>query len=75
MLCRLGFSEERRPVRATIWVNMAWMRPSGSTASMSGAAVGAAQLLDLAVAQDQRDDRVLVLDRLEARGVGRVDPT
>ena len=35
-------------------------------------AVGAAQLLDLAVAQDQRDDLVLVLDRLEARGVGRV---
>jgi len=31
MLCRLGASELRRPVRATVWLNVAWMRPSGPT--------------------------------------------
>ena len=46
--------------------------PVGSDRVDQRRAVGAAQLLDFAVAQDQRDDPVLVLDRLEARGVGGV---
>ena len=31
MLCRFGWSDESRPVRATVWLNVAWMRPSGAT--------------------------------------------
>ena len=31
MLCRLGRSDESRPVRATVWPNEAWMRPSDCT--------------------------------------------
>ncbi|MNL53941.1 hypothetical protein D3C87_1772300 [compost metagenome] len=27
MFWRLGFSEERRPVAATVWLNEVWIRP------------------------------------------------
>ena len=33
MLCRLGRSEDSRPVRATVWRNEAWMRPSAATSA------------------------------------------
>ena len=45
-----GASEESRPVRATVWLNEAWMRPSGATSASRPLAVGGAELLDLAVA-------------------------
>ena len=34
MLCRFGRSELSRPVRATVWLNVAWMRPSGATSAI-----------------------------------------
>ena len=30
MLCRFGRSELSRPVRATVWLNVAWIRPSAA---------------------------------------------
>ena len=33
MLCRFGRSELSRPVRATVWLNVAWMRPSDATSA------------------------------------------
>ena len=30
---RKGRSDERRPVRATVWLNVAWIRPSGATSA------------------------------------------
>ena len=33
MLCRFGRSELSRPVRATVWLKVAWMRPSGATSA------------------------------------------
>ena len=35
MLWRLGASDDRRPVRATVWLNVAWIRPSGATSASS----------------------------------------
>ena len=53
MLCRFGASELSRPVRATVWLNVAWMRPSARDLGEQALAVGRAQLLDLAVAQQR----------------------
>ena len=33
MLCRFGWSLLSRPVRATVWLNVAWMRPSAATSA------------------------------------------
>ena len=33
MLCRFGLSLLRRPVRATVWLNVAWMRESAGSTS------------------------------------------
>ena len=33
MLCRFGWSDDRRPVRATVWRKVAWIRPSGATSA------------------------------------------
>jgi hypothetical protein len=30
MFCRLGFSDDRRPVAAMIWLKVVWMRPSSA---------------------------------------------
>ena len=35
MLCRLGWSDDNRPVLATVWLNVAWMRPSAATSASS----------------------------------------
>ena len=35
MLWRFGWSDERRPVRATVWLKLAWIRPSGATSESS----------------------------------------
>ncbi len=35
MLCRFGRSELSRPVRATVWLNVAWIRPSAATSASS----------------------------------------
>ena len=51
MLWRFGWSDDSRPVRATVWLNVAWMRPSGADLLEQPVAVGGAQLLDLAVAR------------------------
>ena len=72
MLCRFGWSETSRPVRATVWLKVAWMRPSGADLGEQALAVGRAQLLDLAVAQQVVDDRVLAAQLLERGGVGGV---
>ena len=50
---------DSRPVRATVWLNVAWMRPSARDLGEQALAVGRPQLLDLAVAQQVLDDRVL----------------
>ncbi len=45
MLCRFGASDDSAPVRATVWLNVAWMlhrRDLGQQAL----AVGVAELLD-----------------------------
>ena len=57
-------------MRATVWLNVAWMRPSGADLGQQRLAVGRAQLLDLAVAQQVLDDRVLADQLLERGGVG-----
>ena len=72
MLCRLGLSELSRPVRATVWLNVAWIRPSSANVLEQRLAVGRAELLDLAVAEDVLDDRVLAAHLLERLGVGGV---
>ena len=72
MLCRFGWSDDSRPVRATVWLNVAWMRPSAADLVEQALAVGRPQLLDLAVAQQVLDDRVLAGELLERRGVGGV---
>ena len=46
--------------------------PVGTDRVNERRAVGAAQLFDFAVSQDERHDRVLVLDGFETPGVGRV---
>ena len=51
---QVGRSELSRPVRATVWLNVAWIRPSAATSAEQPLAVGAAQLLDLAVLQQRR---------------------
>ena len=33
MLWRFGWSEESRPVRATVWLKDAWIRPSAATSA------------------------------------------
>ena len=33
MLWRLGRSDDSRPVRATVWRKVAWMRPSAATSA------------------------------------------
>jgi hypothetical protein len=74
MLCRLGWSDDSRPVRATVWLKVAWMRPSAADLGEQALAVGGAQLLDLAVAQQVLDDRVLaaqLLERLRRRWSSR----
>ena len=71
MLCRFGRSELSRPVRATVWLNVAWMRPSGGDLGEQPLAVRAAQLLDLAVLQQRADELgPLVAQLLQRRGVG-----
>ncbi len=30
MFCRFGSVDERRPVAATVWLNVVWMRPSAA---------------------------------------------
>ena len=72
MLCRFGRSELSRPVRATVWLNVAWIRPSAATSAEQPLAVRAAQLLDLAVLQQRADElRPLVAQLLQRRRVGR----
>ena len=72
MLCRFGRSELSRPVRATVWLNVAWMRPSAADLGQQALAVRAAQLLRLPVLQ-QRSDELgpLVAQLLQRRRVGR----
>ena len=35
MFCRFGSVEDSRPVRAMVWLNVVWMRPSSDSASSS----------------------------------------
>ena len=70
MLWRLGRSDDSRPVRATVWSNVAWMRPSAATSASRRLAVGGAQLLHLAVAEQGVDDRVLAAQLLQGGRVG-----
>ncbi len=72
MLCRFGCSELSLPVRATVWRKRAWIRPSSSDLRGKAVAVGAPELVDLAVSQQQVDHRVLTAQPLEGRSVGRV---
>ena len=70
MLWRFGWSDDSRPVRATVWLKVAWMRPSARDLLEQAVAVGGAQLLHLAVGEQVLDDRVLAGQLLEAGGVG-----
>ena len=58
-------------MRATVWRNVAWIRPSARHLGGQALAVGRAELLDLAVAQQGLDDGVLAAQALEGLGVGR----
>ena len=67
MLCRFGWSLLSRPVRATVWLKVAWIRPSGATSAISPVAVRAAQLLHLAVLHQRIDElRPLVAQLLSS---------
>ena len=39
MFCRFGSVDDRRPVAATVWLNVVWMRPSSPTALTSPSTV------------------------------------
>ncbi len=39
MFCRFGSVEESRPVAATVWLNVVWMRPSGAIVLISPSTV------------------------------------
>ena len=67
---RFGFSLEMRPVVVSVCLNVAVDAAVVPDERRERVGVGAAQLLDLAVAQQVLDDRVLLDHLLERVGVG-----
>ncbi len=72
MFWRFGLLEDSRPVVAAVWLKVVWSRPSASISSRQRVEVGLGELGQLAPALDLGDHRVLVADRLQHPGVGRV---
>ena len=78
MFCRLGSVLDSRPVAATVWLKVVWMRPSSPTDLSSPSTVDL-QLGHVAVAQQVLQQRVLGLrvqpvQRVGVGGVAGLDP-
>ena len=72
MLCRFGWSDDSRPVRATVWLNVAWIRPSEATSCNSPSPYVPRSLSTSRWRQQRGEElRPLVLKLLERCGVGR----
>ena len=78
MFCRFGSVEDSRPVAATVWLNVVWMRPC-VVDQRQQPVDDRLQPGDLAVAQQQLEHRVLGLgvqvgQRVGVGGVAGLDP-
>ncbi len=65
MFCRLGLVLERRPVAVPTWLKVVWMRPSESASCGQRVEVGALELLELAVLDDEGGDGVVLGELFE----------
>ena len=70
MFCRFGSLELSRPVAATTWLNEAWTRPSRVDQRRQGVEVGALELGELAVLDQEPGQRVLGGQLLQDLRVG-----
>ena len=72
MFWRLGLFEDSRPVVAAVWLKVVCSRLSAVDEQRQRVEVGLGELGQLPPALDLGDDLVLVADRLQHAGVGRV---